>query len=252
MGLLGSVVGAVGSIAGGLIGSQSQANANQANGQLQQQNQAWMKEMSDTAVQRRVADMKKAGINPLLSVGGASAGASTPSSSPATMQKTFDPTTIGALLTSVSNAKVAEAEKKRIESETLTQESNQRKQDISNLKMEIETGNLTTQERRNAEMHLKKLEHEDAQIGNINSTTQFNESKHRVFNKDIANTPDGQKQTHYSNIYGGAWKTLGQVQKSYEEQIEKLKGEYDDTKRRFNNATKGINDFFKGKSNAKN
>lgn len=250
MGLLGSVVGAVGSIAGGLIGSQSQANANQANAQLQQQNQAWMKEMSDTAVQRRVADMKKAGINPLLSVSGASAGASTPQSSPATMQKTFDPTTIGTLLTSVANAKVADAEKKKIESETLSQESNQRKQDISNLKMEIETGNLTTQERRNAEMHLKKLEHEDAQIGNINSTTQFNESKHRVFNTDIANSPQGQKETHYSNIFKSPWSTAGQVQLRSEQQYEKLKEEASEYKRRFDNAVKGINRFF-DKSNAK-
>lgn len=42
----------------------------------------WETTMSNTAYQRQVADMQKAGINPILSAGGQ--GASTPTASPAT------------------------------------------------------------------------------------------------------------------------------------------------------------------------
>lgn len=242
--MLGSIVSAGASLLGGAMSNKSQANANAQNISLARENRDWTERMSNTAIQRRVEDMKKAGINPLLSVSGASAGASTPSSSPAQVQSTLDPSVMASLLTSVSSAQVASAEKKKIESETLSQESNQRKQDISNLKMEIETGNLKGQELRNAQMHLKNLQKQDAEIGSINSNTSFNESKHRAFNTDIANTSKGQKQAHYSNIYGGAWKTVGQVQKAWDEKLE-------DVGNKGKNVVEQINKFFKGKSNAR-
>lgn len=242
--MLGSVISAGASLLGGAMSNKSQANANAQNIELARENREWATEMSNTAVQRRVEDMKKAGINPLLSVGGASAGASTPQGSSAQVQKTFDPTIIPSLLTAVSNAQVASAEKKKLESETVSQESNQRKMDISNLKMEIETGNLKGQELRNAQMHLKNLQKQDAEIGSINSNTSFNESKHRAFNTDIANTKDGQKQAHYSNIYGGAWKTIGQVQKVGEETTDRFKGEVRDI-------INQVQKWYKGRSNAR-
>lgn len=240
MGLLGAVGGVVGS----LIGAGSQAHANAQNVGLAKDQMAWQEKMSNTAVQRRVEDMRKAGINPLLSVSGASAGASTPQGSTAQVEKTFDPSVMASLLTAVSNAQVASAEKKKLESETISQESNQRKQDISNLKMEIEMGNLKGQELRNAQMHLKNLQKQDAEIGSINSNTSFNESKHRAFNTDIANTKDGQKQAHYSNIYGGAWKTIGQVQKVGEETTDRFKGEVRDI-------VNQVQEWYKGRSNAR-
>lgn len=252
MSILGAAaISAGASLLGGAMSNKAQGSANAQNIALARENRDWTERMSNTAIQRRVEDMKKAGLNPLLSVSGASAGASTPSSSPAQVQSTLDPSAMASLLTSVSSAQVASAEKKKIESETLSQESNQRKQDISNLKMEIEMGNLKGQELRNAQIHLKQLQRQDAEIGSINSNTSFNESKHRAFNTDIANTPQGQKKTHYSNVYGGAWKMYGQVQRSYEERMDKFKGEVSDYYDKGKNTVEQINKFFKGKSNAR-
>lgn len=62
----------------------SQQGANQTNRDLAYENREWQEYMSGTAHQREVEDLKKAGLNPVLSAGGN--GASTPSASPAQVQ----------------------------------------------------------------------------------------------------------------------------------------------------------------------
>lgn len=67
------IPGLGGAIFGGLAGFLGQKEANETNIQLGREQMTFQKEMSNTAYQRAIADMKKAGINPMLvtQVGGA-------------------------------------------------------------------------------------------------------------------------------------------------------------------------------------
>lgn len=50
----------------GLFGALGQSSANEQNVKLARENRQWQEQMSNTAVQRRMLDLKLAGINPIL------------------------------------------------------------------------------------------------------------------------------------------------------------------------------------------
>lgn len=72
------------------LGSDSQRKANLNNRRLQKEQQAWEQMMSNSAVQRRKADIIAAGGNPALAFTTGSE-ASTPSVAPARMEATYKP-----------------------------------------------------------------------------------------------------------------------------------------------------------------
>lgn len=96
---------------GGGLSSLGAASANSNASHVARQNRKWMERMSNTAHQREVADLRAAGLNPILSATGGS-GASVPSSSAPPVQNELSGLAegIGASIESFLNLKKSLAE----------------------------------------------------------------------------------------------------------------------------------------------
>lgn len=83
--LLPSVIGAVGALGSGILGSQGASDQNAANRAMMNKKMVWDLKVANSAHQRQVADLKAAGLNPLLSV---NRGAASPQAAMAHMENT--------------------------------------------------------------------------------------------------------------------------------------------------------------------
>lgn len=89
-----AVIGAVGSIVGGLIGKKGSKSANKTNLQIAREQMEFQERMSGTAYQRGVKDMQAAGLNPILAY--SQGGASSPPGATTRVENAMAPVATGA------------------------------------------------------------------------------------------------------------------------------------------------------------